>query len=221
MAAEIRFTIGAEVNGTDGVCGRLAWVVVDRSAAPWVITHLVVEPPHRAGLGRFVPLDRVASVDETSGAVALDCTMEQFEQLGSAEETEFVPPSGAYSDYGPAQLIARPYYTDEPSVRGGLPATSQVVTADAPLPGDGEAAVHRARAHASDGVIGEVAGLVVDPASQQVTHVLLKEGHVWGRKEVAIPIGAVKEAAEDGIHLSISTQEIGDLPPVNISHRDR
>lgn len=221
MAAEMQFTIGAEVNGTDGVCGRLIWVVVDRSAAPWVITHLVVEPPHRVGLGRFVPLDRVASVDETSGAVALDCTTEEFKQLDSAEETEFVPPSGAYSSYGPAQLIARPYYTGEPSVHGDLPTTSQVVTTDAPLPGDREAAVHRARAHAADGDIGEVAGLVVDPASQQVTHVLLKEGHVWGHKEVAIPIGAVKEAAEDGIHLRISMQEVGDLPPVTMGHRDR
>ncbi len=221
MAAEMQFTIGAEVNGSEGVCGRLAWVVVDRSAAPWVITHLVVEPPHRVGLGRFVPLDRVASVDETSGTVTLDSTTEQFEQLDSAEVTEFVPPSGAYTSYGPAQIIARPYYTGEPSVHGDLPSTSQAVTTDAPLPGDSEVAVHRTRAHAADGDIGEVAGLVIDPASQQVTHVLLKEGHAWGRKEVAIPAGAVKEAAEDGIHLNITKQDVGDLPPVTIGHRGR
>ena len=42
-----------------------------------------------------------------------------------------------------------------------------------------------------------------------------------GRKEVAIPVGAVKEAAEDGIHLNITKQDIGDLPPVTIGHRDR
>jgi hypothetical protein len=40
---------------------------------------------------------------------------------------------------------------------------------------------------------------------------------LWGRKEVAIPIGAVT-GVEAGIHLSISKQEVQDLPPVDIDH---
>ncbi len=218
--AELQFVIGAEVNCTDGVCGQMIWVVVDHSAPAWVITHLVVEPPHRVGLGRFVPLDRVTNVDGTSGGITLGCTLEQFEQLDSAEVTEFVPGTGAYPVYGPAQIIARPYYSAEPEVRGDLPSTSQTVTTDAPLPGDDEVAVHVTQAHATDGDIGQVAGLVVDPASQHVTHVLLKEGHLWGRKEVAIPVTAVKEATDDGIHLNITRQEVGDLPPVDVRHRN-
>ena len=47
--------------------------------------------------------------------------------------------------------------------------------------------------HATDGEIGKVEGLVVEPAHGHVTHVLLQEGHLWGRKEVAIPIGAVEQ----------------------------
>jgi len=66
-----------------------------------------------------------------------------------------------------------------------------------------------------------VAGLVADPASQHVTHVLLMEGHIWARKEVAIPVAAVKEVADDGIHLNITKQEVGDLPPVDLKHRDK
>jgi hypothetical protein len=50
-----------------------------------------------------------------------------------------------------------------------------------------------------------------------VTHVLLQEGHLWGRKEVAIPISAVTEV-EDGIRLSITKQQVEDLPPVDIDH---
>ena len=45
--------------------------------------------------------------------------------------------------------------------------------------------------HATDGEIGHVAGLVIDPADHHVTHVLLDEGHLWGAKRVAIPIGVV------------------------------
>ena len=34
---------------------------------------------------------------------------------------------------------------------------------------------------------------MVEPKHEHVTHVLLPEGHLWGRKEVAIPIGTVKK----------------------------
>ena len=42
--------------------------------------------------------------------------------------------------------------------------------------------------HSLDGEIGKVEGFLVDPGDHHVTHVLLQEGHLWGRKEVAIPI---------------------------------
>ena len=46
---------------------------------------------------------------------------------------------------------------------------------------------------------------------------LLQEGHLWGRKEVAIPISSVT-GVEDGIRLSITKQQVEDLPPVDIDH---
>jgi sporulation protein YlmC with PRC-barrel domain len=74
--------------------------------------------------------------------------------------------------------------------------------------------------HATDGPIGRVQGLVIDPDSHHVTHVLLQEGHVWGRKEVTIPIGAVTEVNDDGIRLNITKQQVQDLPPVDLQHRN-
>jgi uncharacterized protein YrrD len=71
--------------------------------------------------------------------------------------------------------------------------------------------------HATDGYIGQVRGFVIDPASHRVTHVLLQEGHLWGRKEVAIPISAVT-LVDDEIRLSITKQQVQDLPPVDIDH---
>ena len=76
------------------------------------------------------------------------------------------------------------------------------------------------RVHATDGDIGLVRGLVIDPRSRHVTHVLLQEGHLWGRKEVAIPISAVASTG-DGIQLTIAKQQVQDLPPVDIDHPDR
>ena len=71
--------------------------------------------------------------------------------------------------------------------------------------------------HATDGAIGRVQGLVIDPRDRHVTHVLLQEGHLWGRREVAIPISAVTNV-EDGIQLSITKQDVQDLPPVHTDH---
>ncbi len=84
----------------------------------------------------------------------------------------------------------------------------------------GEVDVRRGEhVHATDGDIGRVQGLVIEPGSHHVTHVLLQEGHLWGRKEVAIPITAVT-GVEDGIKLSLSKREVEDLPPVDIHHPD-
>jgi hypothetical protein len=44
--------------------------------------------------------------------------------------------------------------------------------------------------------------------------VLLKEGHFWGRKEVAIPVSAVT-GLEDGIRLNLTKKQVEDLPPAD------
>jgi hypothetical protein len=54
----------------------------------------------------------------------------------------------------------------------------------------------------------------VEPGSRQVTHVLLQKGHLPGRKDVAIPIGAVTKIGTLLIHLSLTRNQVKDLPPV-------
>lgn len=81
----------------------------------------------------------------------------------------------------------------------------------------GEVEVRRGEhVHATDGEIGSVKGLVVDPSDHHVTHVLLDEGHLWGQKRVAIPIGAVT-GVDDGVRLSLTKDEVRDLPPVDLA----
>ena len=60
-------------------------------------------------------------------------------------------------------------------------------------------------------------GLVIDSDSHHVTHVLLQEGHMWGRKEVAIPISAVT-GVDDGIRLNLTKHQVKDLPAVDVHH---
>ena len=211
---ETPFMIGASVSCVDGAAGEVTRVVIDPVTRE--LTHLVVEPSGRRGLGRLVPL---GLVDATGREIRLRCTIAEFEKLDAAEETQFVPGTQGYAAYGPEQVLSWPWLSlgGTTGVEGdAVDGVSQTVTYDAvPL---GEVAVRRGdRVRATDGEIGHVDGLVIDPRNHHVTHVLLQEGHLWGRKEVAIPIGAVT-GADDGIRLSLTKDAVRDLPPVDIDH---
>jgi sporulation protein YlmC with PRC-barrel domain len=208
---QAQFTIGAEASCTDGSCGQVSRVVVDPVAR--AVTHLVVEPNHRHGLGRLVPL---GLVDVVAGEIRLRCTLAEFNKLDLGEETQFLPGTGGWGAYGPGQVLAWPYYNLGGRGLGGG-AVSQITYDAVPL---GEVAVRRGEhVRATDGLIGRVQGLVIDPGRHQVTHVLLQEGHLWDRKDVAIPISAVA-GIEDGIRLRIAKHDVQDLPPVPIEHAD-
>lgn len=100
----------------------------------------------------------------------------------------------------------------------GIGPVAHTITRDRVPAGDIE--VRRGEhVHASDGDIGRVQGLVVDPADHHVSHVLLEEGHLWGKKEVAIPIGAVT-GVEDGVRLSLTKDEVGALPSVELDRAE-
>jgi len=212
MAQTMPFRIGADASCTDGACGQVSRVIVNPVARE--VTHLVVDPKHRHGPGRLVPVDLV---DATTGQIRLRCTLAEFQALRPAEETESVPdldPTG-HPGYAPDQVN---WLTWRHVARGpGEPDAPQEVTVDS-VP-SGEVDVRRGlTVCATDGEIGQVQGLVVEPGGHHVTHVLLQEGHLRGRKEVAIPIGAVTKIGTLLIHLSLTKHQVEDLPPADIDH---
>jgi sporulation protein YlmC with PRC-barrel domain len=229
MPGTVQFTIGAQATCSDGPCGELRRVIVDPVAES--VTHLVIEPAHRRDPGRLVPL---GLVDAATGELRLSCTTAEFEQLDVAEESQLIASDNGYQGYGAGEVGYLPRYG-----LGGLSApglglgvgvgTSGLGLAGADVPYTitydtvpaGEVEIRRGDSvQATDGDIGKVQGLVIDPATGHVTHVLLQEGHLWGRKDVAIPVSAVASTS-DGIRLSISKQGVQDLPPVDIRHPDR
>jgi sporulation protein YlmC with PRC-barrel domain len=221
--ADTQFTIGTEASCSDGAVGRLIRVIVDPTVEE--VTYLAVEPEHRPDLGRLVPLDLV-EFGGAAGVIRLRCTKAEFENLDPAEDTQVIPASDGYGGYGAGQIGYMPYYglegggmaVPDIGVGGGAIAPQVVATDSVPL---GEVEIRRGdRVQATDGDIGRVQGLVIDPGSRHVTHILLQEGHLWGKKEVSIPIGAVA-STHDGIQLTISKREVQDLPPVDVSHPEK
>ena len=214
--AQTTFTIGAEALCTDGTCGHVSRLVVNPVAR--TVTHLVVDPRDHDGPGRLVPLDLI---DATAGEIRIRCTLAEFKTLRPAEETEFMPGTGylGYPGYGPGQVRCFPVYAlalSNPIYHLGDPSPPREVPYDSvPL---GEVETYRGETVcATDGEIGRVEGLVVEPGGHHVTHVLLQEGHMLGRKDVAIPIAAVTRLG-GLIELSLTKQQVKDLPPVAI-HR--
>jgi sporulation protein YlmC with PRC-barrel domain len=204
MMTETEFAIGAQVRCSDGPCGEIRKVVVDPVAKK--VTHLVVEAPHRAGLGRLVSLDLVASGGDP---VALRCTTEEFASLEAAEELQFLPGAQGMLGYTSRDALSLPYYM--------LGANDTVPPDVADTVPSGDVAFRRDEGvHATDGEIGKVEGFAIDPTSHQVTHVILQAGHVFGHDDVAIPIAHVT-SMDDGIRVDLTKDEVRGLPSVEVA----
>jgi len=211
MADALQLTIGTEASCTDGTRCKLVRVIVDPVAE--AITHLVMEPGHRLGLGRLVPL---SLIDAAPDGLTVRCTRAEFDKLDPAEETQFYPGATTYPGYGPGEVGYWPNYALGASNGIGGGEALRNISVDAVPPG--EVDIRRGDpVEATDGDIGRVQGLVIDRGSGHVTHVLLQEGHLWGRHEVSIPISAVV-STNDGIRLRMSKREVQDLPKVDLDH---
>jgi hypothetical protein len=194
MAREPQFTIGARASCTDGHCGEVRRLIID--PATETITHIVIQAGHRQEAGRLVPVQLVESAD---GEIRLRCTRAEFDKLDHAAERD---------------MVAGPEFP-EIVERGGVTATSlrgatvfeDVIPVGEKEVGPGEPV------HALDGEIGRVQGFLVSPGDDRVTHVLLQEGHLWGRKKIAIPISAVT-GVDAGIRLNLTKEQVEELPTV-------
>jgi sporulation protein YlmC with PRC-barrel domain len=216
MARKMPLRIGADASCTDGACGQVSRIIVDPVARE--VTHLVVGQKHRIGPGRLVPVDLVGATTETD-QLRLGCTLAEFQALQPAQETEVVPDLDPTGHQDPPRT---PNFLPVSSAvwlvggqRGrGRPQAPQQVTVDS-VPSGAVDIRRELTVCATDGEIGQVQGLVVEPGGHGVTHVLLQEGRMLGRKEVAVPIGAVTKIGTLIISLSLSKHQVKDLPSVD------
>ena len=221
MSEATEFDIGSEVLCGDEVCGDLRRVVIDPVAR--AITHLVVEPRHRRHGGHLVPVELVSSTGEE---IRLSCTIAEFAALDTAEEERFVAGGGGEWGYDETQsMVASPHPTGrrhdghgrDGNGRHGRVRFGRRHAQGQPGPRTGRRSGDPARrprggARRADWPCRR---LVVDPRDHHVTHVLLDEGHIWGKKRVAIPIGVVTRL-DLGITVDLSKEQIEELPAVEL-----
>jgi sporulation protein YlmC with PRC-barrel domain len=207
----ITLVLGSQAVYGAGDRGEVLAVVLD--PATRAVTHVVVEPAGRRGLARLVPIG-LADVDATSGQVRLRCSEAEFENLDAAEQTlaEFT-----LGYEVPVQLLPPGWRgAGGPTVEGGtIPRIPEKETIDVVPPGEVEER-RGDHVHATDGDIGQLRAVRIDPDSLQVTHAVIHEGRLWAHNDVAIPFDKVA-GFDGGIRLSITREQVRDLPPANSS----
>jgi hypothetical protein len=164
-------------------------------------------------------------VEDDGDPIRLRVTVAEFRGLDSAEDEHVLPVSGGKWAAAQGKTFSFPYYRLS-AMAGGSEGSAARELQPGPhyVPPDdfsdrvplGEVEVRRGdQVHATDGWIGSVQGLVIDPADHHVTHVLLAEGHLWGRKQVAIPITNASRVG-DSIRVELTKKQVEDLPPVGL-----
>jgi hypothetical protein len=223
----VRLELGRPVNCTDGPFGELADIVIDPTKRR--VTHLVVAPDGDHGKARLVPIELADPEQGESSAISLRCSLEEANELDGVEEYAYLrlgdsPELEPGWDVGVESVLAEPYYGSGPS---GVGIGYETVPADYDphvsmtydrIP-KGEVEIRRAsEVSSSDGhSLGKVDGFLVGE-DDAITHFVLERGHLWGKREVTIPISAVGNVYTDAVSLTLTRAEVGDLPSVPV-HR--
>lgn len=199
----------AKVECADGPCGRSTDLIVNPVQRR--ITHLVVKDETLPGSpDRLVPVEQVAEASST--LIRLRCTRAEVAEMQPFTTTRYVQGAISPHNYAPIQAYSGMIWED-PLV----PYDTELV----PLPEHhipaGERAVHRGMAvYAGKHKVGQVDELVVDPDGEKITHLMMRTGHLWGKKDVAIPVSAIDSVDSEAVYLKIEKEDVGALPSVPV-----
>ena len=76
-----------------------------------------------------------------------------------------------------------------------------------------EMAVHLgAHVEAADGRVGTVDEFVIDRKSGAVTHIVLRHGHLWGKREILVPVHDIDHIKDDTVYLNLDKHAVAELP---------
>jgi hypothetical protein len=205
--------LNAQIECTDGVCGRSVFVLINPVLDE--VTHLVVRDDS-SSKEYIVPVDVVT--ETIADTIQLSCNKAELEKLNPFIKTIFIEektldrtynyPVGMY---GSGSYFYLPYVTSEKTVQ--MPVEDQQIP-------PGELAVRRGtRVEATDGYIGHVDEFVVNPKNCHITHLVMREGHLWGQKDVVIPLSAIGDTREDTVFLKLNKHQIESLPTFPLRRR--
>jgi sporulation protein YlmC with PRC-barrel domain len=209
----MRLELGSRVDCSDGTFGDLTDVVIDPTTRR--VVDLVVEPRHEPWLARLVPIQLAYGGD--AGRIALRATVGEVRRLPPVHEVSYLRLDGFLVDdpdweIGTQDVFALPYYPKydlEPQPEDYVLSYDRIPKHDVEI--RRASAVYSSDRHH----LGHVEGFVVDDADG-ITHLVLERGHLWERRDVTIPIGAVATVETDVVTLALTMDEVGALPEIPV-----
>jgi uncharacterized protein YrrD len=179
-------------------CGHTTYVVLNPVTDK--MTHVVVQRTIWPDDERLVPIEFV--VESAQDHITLSCSKEQIAEMDRFIVTEFI--QSKTTRFAPDPYVLNWPFQYSESER--IPVKHERIPV-------GEMAVHRgARVEATDGDAGHIDGFLVDETSEHITHLVLREGHLWGQKDVIVPVSAIDRIDEDVVHLKLDRKSIEELP---------
>jgi hypothetical protein len=202
--------MNVNVYCSDGLCGHSSQVIVDPTNKQ--VTNLVVKEKQFPHTEYMAPIDQI--MDSTPDMIKLRGTI-----AGLATMDPFIHIDTIYTDAKGMGYSTREVgltgtlgigYTTWPQHDAGERFTVTVKTEAVPA---GEVALTQgAHIHARDGQIGRLDGFLTVAATGQITHLLLREGHLWGQTDVTIPAAQIDHLEEENVYLKLDKASISALP---------
>jgi uncharacterized protein YrrD len=197
--------IGVPVYSQTGLCGKLSAVIMNPVTDK--ITHIVVTEKDFPHTERIIPQSLVKSTDEEAAYLSCDTQFVHTQQ--HFVETEYIP-----IEVSSENILGEYYFFPyvEP-LNGSIPIRSENVPS-------GELSLHRGEfVEARDGSVGSVDELIYNSEDKTVTHLVLREGHLWGKKEIAVPVADIDHIESDTVYLNIDKKSIDALPEIPLKRR--
>ncbi len=189
------------VRCSNGPCGQSTHVILKPTNEE--ITHLVVSNDSLQEVEYMVSIDHVAG--STPSEIRLNCSVDELSEMPVFDKVEYIPTISAGLNGTP--YVMWPYY---------YPVTSEEPLEKDHIPAD-ELAIRRgARVEAADGPIGRVDEFLIDPGNDFITHLVMREGHLWGQKDVTIPVNQVDHYKGNTVYLKLKKQDIEKLPAIPV-----
>lgn len=199
--------LNVDVQCTDGEGGQVVAAILD--PVRLTMSQIVVDIKGHGGKEHLVPLDYVTG--STPKSISLRCTREKlshcdpFLQMIRVEDMGIGMANAQGLAY--AEFQSGISTTDFEMVGGG----PGYVETEA-IPDNEISTRHGIPVQATDHKVGQLDEYVVDSESGRITHIILKEGHLFGRKEVAVAADQIDRISEIEIFLKLSKDEVEQLP---------
>jgi uncharacterized protein YrrD len=199
--------IGGKVFAEESLCGKSVALVLNPVKDE--ITDVAVQLNGMSKRKVLVPVEHIRRSSEDG--IWFDIPCEEVEGMPDFLKTEFVERE-VQRDFPSQVMVMWPYVTSELK---NIPVEVESIPAD-------ELAVHvGADVISLDGKVGKVDEFLINPENDRISHLVLREGHLWGKNDVVIPVSAIRDMDEHTVWVDLDKQQIEALPELPVHRSEK